>query len=69
MTDPLGSLPPGSKQETDVVTRKVFINGTVLSNEVLLSQITVNKSFNKIASAKIIFLDGSASEQRFSAKQ
>jgi len=65
MADPLSSIPPGTKKETDVVTRKVFINGTVLSNQVLLSQITINKSFNKIASAKIIFFDGSASNRDF----
>lgn len=66
MGDPLASIPPGTKKETDVVTRKVFINGTAISNEILLSQITVSKYFNKIASAKMIFLDGSASNRNFS---
>lgn len=61
----LDSLPPGAQPATDVVTRKVFINGTALSNEILLSQITVNKSFNKVAFAKVTFLDGSASERDF----
>ncbi|MGN6400179.1 MAG: phage late control D family protein, partial [Flavisolibacter sp.] len=65
MADTLSSISPGTKKETDVVTRKVFINGTVLSNQTLLSQITINKSFNKIASAKIIFFDGSASNRDF----
>ncbi len=50
---------------TGIILKKVFINGTELSKEVLLSQITVNKSFNKIAYAKIIFLDGSASKRDF----
>ena len=63
--DVLASLPPGAEPATDVVTRKVFVNDTELSNEVLLSQITVNKSFNKVAYAKIIFLDGSASDRDF----
>jgi phage protein D len=65
MPDLSASIPPGSAPATDVVTTKVFINGTPLSNEILLSQITVNKSFNKIASAKMIFMDGSASDRNF----
>jgi Rhs element Vgr protein len=65
MPDLSASIPPCSAPATDVVTRKVFINGTPLSNEILLSQITVNKSFNKIASAKMIFMDGSASDRNF----
>jgi Rhs element Vgr protein len=65
MPDPLSSIPPGTAQATDAVTRKVFINGTVLSNEILLSQITISKAFNKVASAKMIFLDGSASDRNF----
>jgi len=63
--DVAASLPPGTQPETDVVTRKVFINGTELSNEILLSQITVNKSFNKVAYAKMTFYDGSASDRDF----
>ena len=59
------SIPPGAEPAIDVVTAKVFINGEVLSNEILLSQINVNKSFNKITSAKMIFLDGSASDRDF----
>lgn len=59
------SLPPGAEPATDVVSQKVFINGSVLSDEVTLSQIIVNKSFNKISLAKVVFLDGSASDQDF----
>jgi Rhs element Vgr protein len=62
----LDSLPPGTSPPTDVVSQKVLINGTVLSNEVLLSNIIVNKTFNKVAYAKILFLDGSASDADFS---
>src|SRR5258706_5435431 len=65
MLDLSVSIPPGSEPATDVVTAKVFINGAVLSNDILLSQISVNKSFNKVASAKIVFLDGSASDRDF----
>ncbi|MEO6813024.1 MAG: type VI secretion system tip protein VgrG [Ginsengibacter sp.] len=65
MPDLLASIPPGTEPETDVVTQKVFINGSLLSNEILLSQITVSKSFNKISYAKMVFLDGSASDRNF----
>lgn len=61
----LDSLPPGSQPDTDVVTCKVFINGTVLSNEILPILVTVNKTFNKVASAKVVFRDGSASDRTF----
>lgn len=61
----LDSLPPGSQPATDVVTCKVFIDGTVLSNEILLMQVTVNKTFNKVASAKVVFRDGSPSDRDF----
>lgn len=66
MPDVLASIPPGTQPSTDVVTRKVFINGIPLSNEVLLTQITVTKTFNKISTAKMVFLDGAASERDFS---
>ena len=61
----LTSLPPGTAQPTDVVTRKVFINNIELSNEILLSQFSVVKSFNKIASAKLVFQDGAPAERDF----
>ncbi len=61
----LTSLPPGSAAPTDVVSQKVWINNTVLSNEILLSQFTVQKTFNKIASARLVFVDGSAAEREF----
>jgi Rhs element Vgr protein len=61
----LDSLIPGTEPKTDVVTSKVFINGTVLSNEILLSQISVSRAFNKIASAKLVFIDGSAPDRDF----
>ncbi|PSL44795.1 Rhs element Vgr protein [Chitinophaga niastensis] len=61
----LDSLPPGTRPATNVVSRKVFINGTELSNEILLTQIIVNKSFNKVAYAKVVLIDGSASDRDF----
>ena len=61
----LDSLPPGTQTPRHVITKKVFINGTVLSNEIQLAQITVSKSFNKIAYARLVFADGSASDRNF----
>jgi Rhs element Vgr protein len=61
----LDSLIPGTDGPTDVITCKIVIDGTELNNEILVSQVTINKSFNKIASAKLIFLDGSAAERDF----
>lgn len=61
----LDNLPPGTAPATDVVTRKVMINGAELSNEILLSEITVNKSFNKVAAARVAFMDGSAADRDF----
>lgn len=65
MPDISASIPPGSPTATDVVTRKVFLNGAPMSNEISLEHVTVNKSFNKIAYAKLLFNDGSADEQKF----
>lgn len=62
----LDSLPPSIPKNTGVVTQKVFIEGTALSKEILLSQITVSKSFNKISTAKLTFMDGSVSKRDFS---
>ncbi len=61
----LDSLIPGTESSTDVVSRKIFINGTELNNEILVSNITVNKAFNKIAHAKLVFIDGSAADRDF----
>jgi len=61
----LDSLPPGTAQATDLVTQKILINGTPLGTDVSLSQISVTKTFNKISSAKIVFLDGSAAAADF----
>jgi Rhs element Vgr protein len=61
----LDSLPPGAAPSTDVVTRKVFINNTVLSDEILLGQLSVNKSFNKVAYAKLVFIDGAVADRNF----
>lgn len=61
----LTSLPPGTDEPKDVVSQTILIDGTLLSNEIGLAQITVNKTYNKIASAKVVILDGSASDRDF----
>ncbi len=61
----LTSFPPGAEEPTDIVSRKVFINNTELSNEVLLLQLVVTKLYNKIASAKLVFQDGAADIRDF----
>lgn len=65
METSLTSMPPGTEKEKDVITCRVLINDDVLSNDVELAQITVNKTFNKIAAAKLVFHDGSGSERDF----
>ncbi len=61
----LTSLPPGSDDARDVVSQTILVNGAALSNEIGIFQISVNKTFNKVASAKIVLLDGSASDRDF----
>ena len=61
----LSSLPPGSEDATDVVSQIILVNGEPLNNEIGISHIVVNKSFNKVASAKLVFLDGSVSNRDF----
>lgn len=61
----LTSLPPESKDSTDVVSQTILVNGAPLNNEIGVSHISVNKTFNKVATAKIVFLDGSSSDRDF----
>jgi Rhs element Vgr protein len=65
MPDLSASLPPGTEPVNNTVSRKVFLNNQELSNEISLVQVTINKTFNKIASAKLIFTDGSAAARDF----
>lgn len=61
----IGSLPSTGPATGNVVTRKVFINNTELSNEITVSQLTIHKSFNKIAYAKAVFVDGTVASRDF----
>lgn len=65
MENSLTSIPPGTEKVKDVVTCRVLVNDVVLNNETELTQLTVSKTFNKIATAKLVFHDGSASERDF----
>lgn len=65
MSDALSTIPPNVEKPKDVISRKVFINDRELDAKVAIAQITVNKSFNKIAYAKMVLLDGSSSDQDF----
>jgi Rhs element Vgr protein len=60
-----GLTPSTGPATGNVVARKVFINNTELSNEITVHQLTVNKSFNKIAYAKIVFADGTVASRDF----
>jgi len=61
----LDSLIPGTDSPTDVIGCKIIIDGSELNNEILASQVTISKSFNKVSFAKLVFLDGSAAERDF----
>ncbi len=50
---------------TDVITAKVFINGVELASDILLQEMSVSNSVNKIAGAKLRFQDGSISDRDF----
>jgi Rhs element Vgr protein len=56
---------PTPTQPAIVVTKKIFVNGEELSKDVSLTQITVNKMFNKISYAKLVFQDGSVAKRDF----
>jgi Rhs element Vgr protein len=60
-----GLIPSIVPATGNVVTRKVFINNTELSNEITVSQLTIHKSFNKIAYAKVVFMDGTVASRDF----
>ena len=66
----LASPAPGTTRPQTVVSRKVFVGPsggilTELSNEIGIYTITINKSYNKVAYAKLTFRDGSMPDQDF----
>lgn len=52
-------------QQTDVQSYKVLIDGEAISGEVPVQTITVQKLFNRIATAKIEIFDGNVTERDF----
>ncbi len=62
----LGNLPPGTSEPTSVITRKLFVNGVAVPDTVgQVSYLSVNKTFNKIAYAKVLLQDGDAAGRDF----
>ena len=61
----LDDLLPQTQQPTDVLSQKILIDGSAISNEVRVYAITIIKQFNKIATAKIVLLDGNAANREF----
>jgi Rhs element Vgr protein len=61
----LDDLLPQTQEQTDVLSQKILIDGNAISNEVAVFAITVCKQFNRIATAKIVLLDGDSSTQKF----
>ncbi len=59
------SLLPGSIAATDVVSISVLIDGEPMSTEISLMQMSIHKVFNKVASAKMVMLDGSIADREF----
>lgn len=49
----------------DLITYSVKVNGTAIPEEYLILSIKVTKEINRISSASLVFLDGSASEESF----
>lgn len=61
----LDDLLPQTQQPTDVLSQKILIDGSAISNEIGVYAITVGKQFNKIATAKIVLLDGNVADREF----
>ncbi|MGZ5051476.1 MAG: type VI secretion system tip protein VgrG [Methylobacter sp.] len=52
-------------KQGDLITYSVKVNGTAIPEEYLVLSIKVVKEINRISSASLVFLDGSASEESF----
>lgn len=61
----LNDLLPQTQEPTDVRSQKILIGGTAISNSIGVFTITVARQFNKIATAKIVLLDGNAADREF----
>src|SRR5687767_4163306 len=54
-----------TQQPTDVLSQKILINGSAISNEIGVLSITVSRQFNRIATAKIVLIDGDPAKREF----
>jgi len=61
----LDDLLPQTTEATDVLSQKILVDGTAISNEIGVYAITVGKQFNRITTAKIVLLDGNAASREF----
>src|SRR5689334_21103950 len=61
----LDDLLPQTQEPTDVLSQKILIGGSAISNDIGVFTITVAKQFNKIATARIVLLDGDAADKEF----
>ena len=61
----LDDLLPQTQQSTDVLSQKILIDGSAISDEIGVYAITVGKQFNKISTGKIVLLDGNAADREF----
>jgi hypothetical protein len=61
----LDDLLPQTQQPTDVLSQKILIGGTAISNEISVFTISVGKQFNKIATARIVLKDGDPAARKF----
>jgi len=61
----LDDLLPQTEQPTDVISQKILVDGSAISDEVGIYAITVGKQFNKITTAKIVLLDGDSAVREF----
>lgn len=61
----LDDLLSQTQQPTDVLSQKILIDGSAISNEISVLTITVGKQFNKIATAKLVLIDGDVAARKF----
>jgi hypothetical protein len=56
-----------TSRPSTVVTHIVKVNGSEIPQKYKAEVIIINKEVNRISSAKIVFADGSSSEEKFEA--
>jgi len=59
------NAPPSRDQATDLVNYKILLNGTAICGEYKVISLNVQRSFNRVAAAKIVLADGDPALQDF----